>query len=70
MFLALLSLSLAMLNVLPIPALDGGHLVIILIEAAIGHELSQRFKMGFQRAGVAILLSLMVFMVINDLRSL
>jgi regulator of sigma E protease len=69
-FLALLSISLAMLNVLPIPALDGGHLVIILIEAAIGHELSQRFKLGFQRAGVAILLSLMVFMVINDIRSL
>lgn len=69
-FLALLSLSLAMLNVLPIPALDGGHLLIILVEAAIGHELSQRFKLGFQRAGVAILLSLMVFMVINDIRSL
>ncbi|MDP4198138.1 MAG: RIP metalloprotease RseP [Bacteroidota bacterium] len=70
LFMALLSLSLAMLNVLPIPALDGGHLLIILVEAVIGHELSQRFKLGFQRVGVAILLSLMLFMVINDIRSL
>jgi len=69
-FMALLSMSLALLNILPIPALDGGHLLIILIEAAIGHELSQRFKLNFQKVGVAILLSLMVFMVFNDIRGL
>ncbi len=38
-FMALLSISLALINILPIPALDGGHLLIILIEAALGHEL-------------------------------
>ncbi len=70
LFMAILSISLAMINVLPIPALDGGHLVIILIEAAIGRELSQRVKLGYQRVGIAILLSLMAFMVFNDIRSL
>ncbi|HWF44700.1 MAG TPA: RIP metalloprotease RseP, partial [Candidatus Kapabacteria bacterium] len=69
-FMALLSMSLALINILPIPALDGGHLLIILIEAAIGHELSQRFKLGFQKVGIALLLFLMVFMVINDIRGL
>jgi regulator of sigma E protease len=69
-FLAMLSISLALVNILPIPALDGGHLVIILIEAALGHELSQRFKLNFQKVGIAILLSLMIFMVFNDIRSL
>lgn len=69
-FVAILSLSLAFLNILPIPALDGGHLVIVLIEAVLRRELSQKFKMGFQRVGVTLLLLLMVFMVFNDLRGL
>jgi regulator of sigma E protease len=69
-FMALLSLSLAFLNILPIPALDGGHLVIIFIEAGIRRELSQKVKMGIQKVGMAVLLSLMLFMVFNDLRSL
>jgi regulator of sigma E protease len=69
-FMALLSISLALINILPIPALDGGHLIIILIEAAIGHELSQKFKLNFQKVGIAILLSLMIFMVFNDIRGL
>jgi regulator of sigma E protease len=69
-FMALLSLSLAFLNILPIPALDGGHLVIILIEAIIGRELSQNFKLGFQKVGVTVLLLLMAFMVFNDIRGL
>jgi regulator of sigma E protease len=69
-FMALLSISLAFLNILPIPALDGGHLLIIWIEAIVGHELSQRFKLGFQKIGVALLLSLMVFMVFNDVRNM
>lgn len=69
-FMALFSISLAFLNILPIPALDGGHLVIILLEAVLGRELSQKFKMGFQKVGVALILVLMVFMVFNDLRGL
>ena len=69
-FMAILSLSLAFLNILPIPALDGGHLVIILIEAILGRELTQGFKLGFQKVGVTILLLLMAFMVFNDIRGL
>lgn len=69
-FMAILSLSLAFLNILPVPALDGGHLIIVLIEAVLRRELSQKFKMGFQRVGVTLLLLLMVFMVFNDLRGL
>ena len=70
LFMGLLSMSLALINILPIPALDGGHLLIILVEAAIGHELSQGFKLGFQKVGVAILLSLMAFMLFSDIRSM
>lgn len=69
-FMALLSVSLALLNLLPIPALDGGHLVIIFIEAILGHELSQRFKVNFQKVGAAFLILLMVFAVFNDIRGL
>ncbi len=69
-FMGLLSISLALINILPIPALDGGHLLIILIEAAIGHELSQKFKVNFQRVGIALILFLLIFMTINDIRTL
>ena len=69
-FMALLSVSLALINILPIPALDGGYLVIILIEAVIGHELSQRFKLNFQKVGFALILFLLIFMTINDIRTL
>ena len=69
-FMAMLSISLAFLNILPIPALDGGHLVIVFLEAILRRELSQKFKMGFQRVGVTFLLLLMAFMVFNDIRGL
>jgi regulator of sigma E protease len=69
-FIAMLSLSLAFLNILPVPALDGGHLVIILIEAVLHRELSQKVKLGIQKVGVVLILSLMAFMVFNDIRSL
>lgn len=69
-FMAILSLSLAFLNLLPIPALDGGHLIIILLEAVMRRELSQKVKIGIQRVGVTVLLALMVFMLFNDIRGL
>jgi regulator of sigma E protease len=69
-FMAILSLSLAFLNILPIPALDGGHLLIIIVEAVLGRELSQKIKLNFQRVGVTLLLALMAFMVFNDIRGL
>ncbi len=69
-FLALLSLSLALLNIMPFPVLDGGHLVIILIEGAIKREIPIKIKLAIQNAGFAILLLLMAFIIYNDIINL
>lgn len=69
-FLALLSLSLALINILPFPVLDGGHLVIILIEGALRRELSLKVKVAVQNAGFVLLMILMAFIVYNDIISL
>lgn len=65
-FMAALSLSLALLNILPIPALDGGHLLIVLIEAIYRKELPIKLKMAIQNIGMLILLTLMVIVVVFD----
>ncbi len=64
---ALLSMVLAFMNLLPIPALDGGHIMFIGIEAVMGRKLSDKFMERAQIAGMILLLSLMVFAVGNDL---
>ncbi len=69
-FLAMLSFSLAILNILPLPVLDGGHLIIILIEGAIKRELPVKIKIAIQNAGFIILLMLMVFILYNDIITL
>ncbi len=69
-FLALLSLSLAILNIMPFPVLDGGHLVMIIIEAIIKREIPIKIKMAIQNTGLAILLLLMAFIIYNDIISL
>jgi regulator of sigma E protease len=69
-FLALLSLSLAILNIMPFPVLDGGHLVMILIEGIIRREIPVKVKLGIQKVGMALLLLLMVFILYNDILSL
>jgi regulator of sigma E protease len=69
-FLALLSLSLAIINIMPFPVLDGGHLVIILIEAAIKREIPIKVKIAIQNAGFVLLLMLMAFIIYNDIISL
>lgn len=66
-FLALLSLSLAILNILPFPVLDGGHLVIILIEAVIKREIPVKVKIAIQNVGFVLLLLLMAFILYNDI---
>jgi regulator of sigma E protease len=58
-FLAIVSISLGVLNLLPIPVLDGGHLVYHAIEAVKGSPLSEEFMLRTQRIGLAILLGLM-----------
>ncbi|MFM8439527.1 MAG: RIP metalloprotease RseP, partial [Candidatus Kapaibacterium sp.] len=50
-FVSTLSITLAILNILPIPALDGGHMVFIIIEGVIGREVPIRIKMAFQQIG-------------------
>lgn len=65
-FTALLSVSLAVLNLLPIPVLDGGHLLFFIIEAIIG-PISIRKKEYAQGIGMLLLLSLMAFAITNDI---
>jgi regulator of sigma E protease len=69
MFLAYLSLSLAIINILPIPALDGGHLVMILVERVMRREIPIKVKIAIQNTGMVLLLALMAFIIYNDLRS-
>ena len=69
-FLALLSLSLAILNILPFPVLDGGHLVMIVIESIIKREIPIKIKMAIQNTGLVLLLILMAFIIYNDIISL
>lgn len=65
-FTALLSVSLAVLNLLPIPILDGGHLMFFIIEALLG-PISVRKKEFAQGVGMLLLISLMVFALSNDI---
>ncbi len=69
-FLAMLSLSLAIINILPFPVLDGGHFVIILLEGVIRKELPIKIKIAIQNAGFIVLLLLMAFIIYNDIISL
>jgi regulator of sigma E protease len=69
-FLALLSLSLAIINIIPFPVLDGGHLVIIIIEGILKREIPVKVKVGIQNTGFIILLLLMAFIIYNDILSL
>ncbi|WP_089357261.1 RIP metalloprotease RseP [Ekhidna lutea] len=66
----LLSMVLAFMNFLPIPALDGGHVVFLTWEIVTGRKPSDRFLENAQKVGMVILLSLMAFVIINDTISL
>ena len=69
-FAALISLNLAFINLLPIPALDGGHLAFYAAEAVRRKPLGARSTEIAYRAGVAVVLALMVFVTVNDLVTL
>ena len=69
-FLALLSLSLAIVNLLPIPILDGGHLLYYLIELVKGSPLSERAMAAGQYVGLALLAGLMGLAFYNDILGL
>ena len=69
-FLAYLSVSLGILNLLPVPVLDGGHIVYYTIEALRGKPLSEQAQAFGLRIGMAMILTLMVFALYNDLMRL
>ena len=69
-FLAVLSLSLALINIMPFPVLDGGHLLMIIIETIARREIPVKVKIAINNTGFVLLLLLMAFIVYNDILSL
>ena len=68
--MAYISISLGLINLFPIPMLDGGHLMFYAFEKVLGRPLSQKTQEGFFRIGLFLLLSLMFFTTFNDLKDL
>ena len=68
--MAYISISLGLVNLFPIPLLDGGHLMFYGFEKILGRPLSQKTQEGFFRIGMFLLLSLMFFATFNDLKDL
>ena len=68
--MAYISISLGLINLFPIPLLDGGHLMFYGFEKILGRPLSQKTQEGFFRIGMFLLLFLMFFATFNDLRDL
>jgi regulator of sigma E protease len=66
LFMAAISVSLGVLNLLPLPVLDGGHLMYYLWELVMGKSLSQAWMEGLQRGGIAVLLCMMSIALYND----
>lgn len=69
-FMALLSINLGLINLFPIPLLDGGHVVIYLLEIVSGRELNTKIRDGLFKIGLGFILFLMVFATWNDIRHL
>lgn len=66
-FIALLSLSLAIINILPFPVLDGGHIIIVMLEGILRREISPKVKIVIQNIGFIILLLFMAFVIYSDI---
>jgi membrane-associated protease RseP (regulator of RpoE activity) len=69
-FAALISINLAVMNILPLPALDGGQLAFLLVEALLGKPLPSKIQETVMQTGLALLLGLGVFLVIRDTANL
>ncbi|MEK7714840.1 MAG: site-2 protease family protein, partial [candidate division NC10 bacterium] len=67
LFTAIISVNLALLNLLPVPMLDGGHLFFFVIEAILGRPLSLKNREAAQQLGFVLLMLLMVYALYNDL---
>tara|TARA_B100001123_G_C15271155_1_gene1010372 strand:+ start:391 stop:1497 length:1107 start_codon:yes stop_codon:yes gene_type:complete len=68
--MAYISISLGLINLFPIPMLDGGHLMFYLFEKVLGRPLKEKTQEGFFRIGLFLLFSLMFFATFNDLKDL
>src|SRR5207237_6798989 len=69
-FIGLISVNLAVINFLPIPVLDGGHMVFLIYEKIRGKPASEGVRVGATYAGLALILSLMVFVIYLDISRL
>jgi regulator of sigma E protease len=69
-FIAVISVNLAVINLLPIPVLDGGHLLFFLIEAVKGRPVNLKVREISQQVGMVILIMLMILVFYNDITRL
>lgn len=69
-FLALLSISLAVINILPFPALDGGHFMLLVYEAIVRKPVPYKVQIVLQNVGFALLIAFMIFVLYNDIISI
>ncbi len=68
--IAIISVNLAVVNLLPLPVLDGGHILMFAIEAVRGRPISEKIQKNFQRVGLAVILLLMILGTYNDISRL
>ena len=66
LFMALISVNLAVLNALPLPLLDGGQMLLLLLEAVRGRPVPERFQLAFAQSGFLLLLGLTVVLIVRD----
>ena len=66
-FIAIISVNLAVLNLLPIPVLDGGHILFYIIESIIRRPINVRVREAAQQVGILLLIMLMIFVFYNDI---
>ena len=66
-FMSFLSLNLAILNLLPIPVLDGGHMLFLSVEGIMRRQIPVKVKMAIQQVGMVLILGLMLFIMYNDI---
>lgn len=69
-FLAILSINLAILNIMPLPALDGGRILFVVLEKVIGRKIKPKIEQYVNIAGMVFLLGLMILVTVNDLTRL
>ena len=65
--MAIISINLGFINILPIPGLDGGHALISIIEGVTRNKLPAKIKIGIQQAGMLLLLGFIIFVIYNDI---